>query len=78
MHLLAGLGFASQQPLSVGKTMVTPMEMTEKIMSKFLPRNDVPIHDQEILRIIINKKTTVDVINTSEGYFPAGIVNTAT
>ncbi len=78
MHLLAGLGFASQQPLRVGDTMVTPMEMTEKIMSKFLPRNDVPIHDQEILRIIINKKTTVDVINKSEWYFPAGIVNTAT
>lgn len=78
MHLLAGLGFASQDPIDVNGVKVAPMSLAEKVMSKFLPRNDVPVHDEETLRIIINKKTTVDVINKSQGYFPAGIVNTAT
>jgi len=39
------------------------MSLAEKVMSKFLPRNDVLVHDEETLRIIINKKTTGEVIN---------------
>ncbi|MGI0100273.1 MAG: saccharopine dehydrogenase family protein [Candidatus Micrarchaeaceae archaeon] len=50
---LIDTGFASGEPVSIGKSRVRPVDMAVKLLDRFMPPKDVKINDVEMLRVAI-------------------------
>lgn len=71
---LQKFGFLSQEPIELGKEKITPLDFTERIMSRFLPKN-FESDDKEMLYAKVDDDT-ISCTNTSLHGMPAGIINT--
>lgn len=75
MSWLIDLGFASKDKIKISGKQIPIIDITEKIMNRFVPRLE-EIKDSEIIRVILDNKLIIDAVASSKGNIPSGVYDT--
>lgn len=75
MRQLIDLGLTSKNKIVMNGREMGILEVTSRIMNKFVPSH-ARINDSEIVRVIIDDKLVLDAVTHSDGKTPAGVLDT--